>query len=246
MWVCVVKLINNIFFVTKMAYKLEGKNNISSPNTCKKILTADLKAKPAVNFQHLDRKWYPKMVPAKGKGLLDHYKREELVSHLVVCYTKWQPTYQYVQYLYSYFDSYVEFYQYVIHMNQKDWSFYEVINFFQKPHFDIDIPIKELMENYYPENTPNIDFDTLLNIGNLLIDHIIQSCVYMFKPNILNVEKDILLYTSHGKDKISFFAEGKKTDFFKEKISYHIIIDNWYHYELRPFLIKCYNIQVIY
>src|SRR4029079_5247871 len=98
------------------------------------------------------------------------------------------------EYLYTNFLDEEELYNYI--NNSKTKCFYEIINGKQKPKFDIDISLTTY---------PNFNADALINT-------IIKSCKSVFLPNILK-DDDILVYTSHGKD----------------KLSYHIVINHWYH-----------------
>ena len=88
--------------------------------------------------------------------------------------------------------------------------FDEVIlgNISQKPHFDIDITKDDFMK-MYPEC---IDFEE--EVENIK-DSLIESCIKLLENyNIhLELEKNILLYSSHSSVKKSF----------------HLIIDGYYH-----------------
>lgn len=185
-----------------------------------KIFTSDIKKQPKLYnnvkkpYYIYNKLWYTKLISGSrtNKGLLDDYTTDDLVSHLVVCLNYVNKT-NYLEYLYAFFDSYVDFFEYKKQFSQHHCSFYEVINFNQKPHFDIDIKMSDLINNYYPDQT--IYYDELLETGNLLIETIIRSIKILLLPNILNLTKDVLIYTSHGNN----------------KLSYHIIIDNWCHHD---------------
>ena len=189
-----------------------------------KVLSANIKPKtkykpytPYVKYDHIfyGKKWYTNMVQSseyKGKCLMDDYRPEDLKSHLVICYTK-QYTLEYTQHLYAVFDSYIEFYNYYIKFPEKDRCFYEVVQFFQKPHFDIDMDSTTYINHY----NKYYNYDEFFKVGTLLIETLIKSCKIVMLPNILNLEKDVLIYTSHGKSK------------GKDKLSYHIIINHWCH-----------------
>lgn len=179
--------------------------------TTNKKETIKYKKKPYVLFGKV---WYGKLVGGDSdcKGLMDVYKSDDLVSHLVVCFTRLN--YHYVEYLYAYFDSYVEFYEYRKKFTQKQNCFYEIVNFNQKPHFDIDMKLKDIKDRYYYPGT-EISVDLLKEVGNLLVETLIRGVMDMMKPNVLSLEKDVLIYTSHGHD----------------KLSYHIIIDHWCHHD---------------
>jgi len=105
-------------------------------------------------------------------------------------------------YLFSIFDTYLEFYRYLKSIPIYERCFFEVIpgNIQQKPRFDIEITDKHPSFEKYTIN----GFDTAL-------DNIIKS-ILSVEPRI-NIEKDILLFDSSGKN----------------KISYHIVINNFFH-----------------
>lgn len=186
---------------------------------CKKVIVTKnkkptvkkYKKKPYVLFGKV---WYGKLISGDQhcQGLMDSYKSDDLVGHLVICLTRLN--YTYVEYLYAYFDSYVEFYEYRKKFTQKQNCFYEIVNFNQKPHFDIDMKLKDMKERYFPPGEV-VSVDVLKEAGNLLVETLIRSIMNTMAPNVLNLEKDVLIYTSHGHD----------------KLSYHIIIDHWCHHD---------------
>ncbi len=191
-----------------------------------KVLSANIKPKPKykpytpyVKYDHTfyGKKWYTNLVPSseyKGKCLMDDYRQEDLRSHLVICYTK-QYTPDYVQHLYAVFDSYIEFYNYYIKFEMKDRCFYEIIQFYQKPHFDLDLDSPTYIK-HYSYNKP-YQYDEFFKVGTILIETLVRACKVIMLPNLLNLEKDVLVYTSHGKSK------------GKDKLSYHVIINHWCH-----------------
>ena len=164
------------------------------------------------NYILHQKRWYSKLVKSNNQGLLDYYKLEDFLSHLVVCLTKKYIGDEDPTFLYNYFDSYIEFYHYQKKFNQNERSFFEVINFFQKPHFDIDIDFEKVLK-YYDDNIVTIE--ELHKIGQLLISTIIKGCQVVMSPNDLNFEKDVLVYTSHDLN----------------RVSYHIILDHWCHHD---------------
>ena len=166
-------------------------------------------------YTYHGKKLYSKLVPSGSnyyRGLQDDYPRENLIGHFVACFTrKWEND---VDYLYGYFDSYVEFYEYYLKFFPKDRCFYEIVNFYQKPHFDIDIKCKKLIELYLFDR-PNVTYEECKQISDYLVETLIKSCKILFLPNELSLNKDILIYTSHD----------------EYKLSYHIIIDHWSHFD---------------
>jgi hypothetical protein len=179
-------------------------------------LTQPIKKKKIYTIR--GKKWYSKLIPSNSQyyhGLLDDYRKEDLMGHLVILYTrKWEND---LDYLYCYFDSYVEFYEYYRYFPVEDRSFYEIINFYQKPHFDIDFKIKTLKSSYLFDRNPT--YDDCKKIADHFISTIIKSCQITMLPNILSLEEDVLIYTSHGN------SNGE------EKLSYHIVLDHWSHFD---------------
>ena len=133
--------------------------------------------------------WYYYLVPNENKrSLLNEHKIKK--DNLIISLT----TPKDIK-LYTLFNDYVEFYEYQLNFRIEHRSFYEVImgNKLQKPHFDLDFG-----EDY------QYDID---NIFDMLIENFIK-----YIPT-LNLEKDIQIYSSHG----------------KTKKSYHIVINNYCH-----------------
>jgi hypothetical protein len=217
---------------------IQTKKNVDDIVTCPIInnnnkTTSDkisIKSKPKpyyVNSNNIINgvKWYPKLVKTNNnKGLMNHYSLDELLSHLVVALVK-QNYKNELNYLYTLFDSYIEFYNYQSKFKYEK-CFFEVVNFYQKPHFDIDMDMDTIKMNYFDDVI--VSNEELYNIANILIETIIKGCKLIMEPNILNLETDVLLYTSHDSKKLSF----------------HIIIDNWCHYdnlEAKAFYDKVYQ-----
>lgn len=148
------------------------------------------------------KKWYYKLVhddsSRNRRALLDDYKFEELHGHLLIRYDRVQSSY--VTPLYHLFDSYIEFLEFEESIKPPK-SFYEIINFQQKPKFDIDI-------NYTDEIKDEFD-----EIGPKLVETIIKCCKLIIGSLNLKIPEDILLYSSHGTN----------------KKSYHIVLNHWYH-----------------
>ncbi len=193
------------------------KMDLVTPSTNgQKIFSCNIRPK-INNYDFFGKQWYTHLVQPqkwygkKPKWLLEDYKQEDLKSHLVICYT--QKYTNYVQYLYAVFDSYVEFYPH--YSKFQDKSFYEVVQFIQKPHFDIDMDYITYMEHYSFDKPYH--YEEFCKIGEILIETIIRACTIIMRPNVLNLNKDVLVYTSHGKSK------------GKDKLSYHIVINHWCH-----------------
>ncbi len=143
--------------------------------------------------------WYYRFIkPLDGKStnylLKDHpidTLKEKLLIHMTA-----------KSRLFTIFNSYLDFAKYELNFKPRDRCFYETIigDFYQKPHFDIDVNLKE---------------DSLDN-SDKIIDNLIDSIkkVLERKSVVLDLNRDILHFTSHG----------------KTKQSYHIIIDNFFHH----------------
>lgn len=167
--------------------------------------------------------WYFKLVRStenknSRRSLMDNYSINDINDHLVVCYTPnfypgteelWRTDQGKPIHLFTFFDSYVEYYQYIQNIERLDRSFYEIIfgELPQKPHFDIDIDRDKFVELY-----PNEDIDIK---GWFIIESLIEACMYVC--NLLHfpldIQRDILIYTSHGVN----------------KRSYHLVITNKCH-----------------
>jgi hypothetical protein len=166
-----------------------------------------------------DKRWYFRLVNngiKKSRSLMQDYDLNKISNHLVVCYTphnKWlnikNDKYHETPRLYAFFDSYVEFLNYIYKFDDiKDRNFYEMIfgEFKQKPHFDIDIDIINVGEKYH---------DTIINVSTKVLDILITTCIETlnnFGINII-IEEDILIYSSHCPTKQSF----------------HLVINNYCH-----------------
>lgn len=161
------------------------------------------------------RKWYYRLVPKEiesgklQKGLLSDHPKANFQNELIISMTC--PD-SYVHpgktggkpkkdlRLYSFFTSYIQFAKFQLDMRETDRCFYEIIfgEASQKPHFDIDI------------DDPNI-------VGDNVRDSVITSILSVLSEKGVTIElaRDLLIYTSHGKNKI--------------KQSYHIVINNYCH-----------------
>jgi len=165
------------------------------------------------------KKWYYGLKPSKEdeykSNLLDEYKLSDVAKHLIVCLEPDKLPGQYEPLrtkdgkfcrFFALFDSYLDFYMYMLKFPVEDRNFFEVIlgDLPQKPHFDIDLKEKDI------EGDNNIE-----HIGNILYQAVIQYSIETLKELSIdvNIETDILIYSSHGID----------------KRSYHIVINNRCH-----------------
>lgn len=163
--------------------------------------------------------WYFGLKPSKEdeykSSLLDEFKLSDVAKHLIICLKPNKLPGQYelfrtkegeFYHLFALFDSYLDFYLYMLKFPIEDRNFYEVIlgDSPQKPHFDIDISEKDVDQN------DNIEY-----IGNILYQAVIQCSIETLEELSVkvNIKTDILIYSSHGSD----------------KRSYHIIINNKCH-----------------
>jgi hypothetical protein len=161
------------------------------------------------------KKWYYRLIPKKDvngkpkKGLFTDYPRNTLTSNLIVSWSYNDKVTNNVLRLYSVFKSYLEFGMFQLKLPQHERCFYEIIlgESNQKPHFDIDIDIKADGNN---NNNNNNIID-----GNKVTNNLITAILTVLseKGIDLNLSTDILVYTSHG----------------KEKQSYHVVINNYCH-----------------
>ena len=113
--------------------------------------------------------------------------------------------------LYTYFDDYISLFNYMNKFSEKNRHFFEVVpeDYFQKPRFDLDIDVSKLQSLLKQKNV-NL-FDNFVIVQNL-----VKTIILVFKEyyNIdISIKEDILIFSSHS----------------KEKISYHIVIDNYCH-----------------
>lgn len=163
------------------------------------------------------KRWYFRLNPKDGiKGLHSDHPVSSLEKSLVICSTYSHPPW--IKYppknntsfecrLYTVFDSYIDFVTYMLNTN--NWSFYEVIlgQHSQKPHFDIDIDIEEFKDNY-----PG--FDHILSFRNIYDSTITAIKEVINDDTSFSLERDLLIFSSNGKN----------------KLSYHIIVNNWMHF----------------
>lgn len=171
-----------------------------------------------------EKRWYFRLVPKKdgefnrARALMDDYELNMIAQHLVICYTPGVIPGQHKPYLnekgeygriYAFFDSYLEFYQYMQKIPFEQRAFYEIVfgELPQKPHFDIDVGADNLAK-YYPDE--NID-----SVAELLREAVMLGCLQVLADLHIesNISRDLLLYSSHGSN----------------KRSWHILINNKCH-----------------
>lgn len=151
------------------------------------------------------------------KALFETISRSDVInnSKFVVCWSPNQNVHKF-----ACFDSNLYFIRYLCRIeDKKEWNFYEVIlgEQSQKPHFDIDIKEPDPDNNEPPmildpninRNPSNTDIKDIILQETL--DHMIDA-IRNFIPQI-NLEKDLLLYTSNN----------------PAKRSAHLIINNYCH-----------------
>jgi hypothetical protein len=148
------------------------------------------------------RRWYRLLVVGDqttdvfrgARPLFVDYPIDTLSSKLLVCFTPQLD--DRVTRLFSVFNTYVDFYKYVELIDVEQRSFYEIIigEQAQKPHFDIDVSISEL--------EPTVDAVALtIALRDAVISGVADTLASMGVS--LNLDRDLLLYTSHGMNKQS-------------------------------------------
>lgn len=172
-----------------------------------------------------EKRWYFRLVQRRegdttyrSRALMDDFDINTIAHHMVVCFTPDQLPGNNKPFrtpdgdpgrLYAFFDSYLEFYEYLQRFNREERSFYEVCfgELPQKPHFDIDIE-----RTVHDPAFPGVDIDVT---AETLRECVIGGCIEVLRDNKISLDmtRDILIYSSHGPD----------------KRSYHIIINNRCH-----------------
>jgi hypothetical protein len=157
-----------------------------------------------------DRKWFYGLKADNHDGLLNRYPLEVVDRKLIVAFNP-------VNFfnkkngakksrLYTLFNSYIDLRAYTKKIDLNEREFHEIIlgELPQKPRFDLDCNIEEI------DNNDDID-----EVVNNLVDDLIKGIIYVLEENgvKIKVDKDILIYSSHGPDKKSF----------------HIIVTNYCH-----------------
>lgn len=145
-------------------------------------------------------KWFKYLVPGQDEGkrndLMSFFSDKELALGVIVCAIT-----SLGNHVFALFPNYVAFAKYQQSLPLEKRCFFEIILAGrQKSHYDLDIDLKK-----YPDANPDTIFQ-------LFITTLIT--VYKEVYNIdLNLETDILPFTSHGATKRSF----------------HVVVDNYCH-----------------
>lgn len=210
---------NDAFVKVKIDTIYEPKAKVREENIVEDFKPIDIKKFSALRVYN--KRWYYLLnhnPERKTRALLQDHPKSSLKNHLIV---SWEPVslpdreVGNTKLLYSYFDSYIDFFIYSKKFIEREKTFYETIigDFYQKPHFDVDV-----------KDVPDID-----NLSNYIIEKLIWSIIETFKNKFnidIEIEKDILLYKSHG----------------ETKRSNHIVINNYCHAnnkEARYFYDEC-------
>jgi len=184
-------------------------------NKSYKFEPINIKNNPLIIYE---KRWYYRLIKdtnKKSRSLMGDYDLNMIYNHLVICYNtdrNFLNTFivkntthnkhkddNYEIKIFAFFKSYDEFLNYVYKFNDiRNRNFFEVVfgEFRQKPHFDIDIDSKNI----------SIYNNTIDNIADETLNIVINSCITILKKlNIdLNIDTDILIYSSHGTNKKSF------------------------------------------
>jgi hypothetical protein len=175
-----------------------------------------------------EKRWYFTLVKKENgytSALMDHFSLNDIYKHVVVCFTPnklpgkselfRKKDGDFIR-LYAFFDSYIELFLYIQKFEVVDRAFYEIVfgEFQQKPHFDIDISKDDFNQVFLDAEMKDVDV-YFSKICEDIKDTVIDRCIEIFKENncTFNIEKDLLLYSSHSTTKRSF----------------HIVINNWCH-----------------
>ena len=148
------------------------------------------------------KKWFFHL---KGEsGLLEYLSDDDKVSQLIVSFINPEGRRYYTS-----FDTHIDFLQHMLLLPIEKRCFHEVVieKRIQKMRFDIDIKKYKYFENQIIEEITETDVQDFLN-------QLIDSTIEEYKNMGLTVDpkQNILVYSSHG----------------KEKWSFHIIIDGFY------------------
>ena len=170
------------------------------------------------------KRWYFRLVQGKegdfkrARALMDDFSLNDIAHHMVVCFTPDKVPGQTRLFrnkegkpirIYAFFDSYLEFFDYMQKFEATERAFYEIVfgELPQKPHFDVDMDITNF-QTLYPEEDIDVAAETLRVA-------VISGCIDVLAENMvtLDIKRDLLLYSSHGID----------------KRSYHVVINNKCH-----------------
>lgn len=188
-----------------------GYENVQSHHKFEPVVTRTAKGFLVIH----DKRWYFRLVPKRRPGtkraraLMEDYPLNSLVNHMVVCFTPdtipgrdglFRAQDGDFMRIYAYFDSYLEFFEYMMKFEPSDRAFYEIIfgELPQKPHFDVDIAYAEFLKLY-----PGEDFDST---AAFIKDTVIAGCMQVLAERSITIDmsRDVLLYSSHGPQKQSF------------------------------------------
>lgn len=149
--------------------------------------------------RQLEIEWYTYIKPGDGRNaLFNFYTIDDLQNRLLISQVDDRNFHKF-----AVFRDYIHFWNYQKTIAPEKRTFYEVIigKYPQKPHFDIDINLESA-----PPSLPDGEI-----VKSIVIDKIIE-CFAKLGIS-LEISKDIMLFTSHG----------------KQKRSYHIVVNNYYH-----------------
>jgi len=151
--------------------------------------------------------WYYRMLPKDNSTcLFSVMPRSSLLNKFVVCWDYYDNLNKKNNKLYTYFESYIQFTIYFLKLKQESRCFYEIVfgEKIQKPHFDVDMELTQEEIN--------------LGLDKKVVNDLINQIVKLI-PEV-NLERDICIYSSH---------DDKQQNKEKYKISYHVIINHFYH-----------------
>lgn len=145
--------------------------------------------------------WYPRFLPSYGMGLMDAVNSEELKKRLIICMnvprlvTHKGTSEEKPERYFSSWPSPTDFLKYIQPVSKENWCFFEYIlgEQTQKLYFDVDMALERVKGD--PEK-----------FATDLLDHLVTSILETFieRGIVLNLERNILIFTSHSKTKKSF------------------------------------------
>ena len=159
------------------------------------------------------KKWYYYFKSNSGRtdkrvGLCDEVNAETISKSLVVQFTIDKKR------LFTNFVTIKDFLTYEAQFPNAYRGFYETIlgQNGQKPHFDIDVDLRDEHTKKYLSEHPDLTVDqVMMDLMEKIIDGI--GVVFQKIGVVLDLTTDLLLFSSHG----------------KTKRSYHVVVDNYYH-----------------